>query len=445
MNGAAAEPQSEYPTWRAYYVYILLFLLYMFDYIDRFVISSLIPYLKTEWLLSDFEVSLFNAAVFWSILAFTLPIGALVDRWSRKKSIGLMAIIWSLATAAGALTRGFWQLFVTRCVIGVGEAGYVPGGAAMISAIFKPEKRARLIGLWQAAIPLGTALGILLGGYIAVRWGWRSALGIVAAPGLVIAILFFWVKDYKTIRLEKQAAANPSTKVKMSKLDIVKELLRSKSLVLNNLGFTACQFTTTALTWWLATYFQRFANVSVESSTQMTSAVMVLAIVGAPLGGFFTDLWLKKQIKARMLFPAITCALSAALLFAAFMVSPTLDFSIPLFGKSIVLSYQFCILIAMGLVIIMFAPGAVAVTQDVVHPGLRSSSASINIMIQHLLGSALGPLVIGAISDVYGLDVALKFLPIFLLVAGVLFFTGSFFYKKDLDAVEKVKIEFESA
>jgi MFS family permease len=170
--------------------------------------------------------------------------------------------------------------------------------------------------------------------------------------------------------------------------------------------------------------------MSIERSGLMASVVMVLAIVGAPIGGFLTDMWLRKQANARLLLPAITTIIAATLMFVAFS-----------FHGSI----QFGFLLAMGFFVIMFAPGAVAVTQDVVHPGLRSTSNSINVIIQHILGSAMGPLVIGLVSDVYGLDVAVKFLPVFLVVAAILFFSGSFFYKKDLEAVEKVKIEFETA
>ncbi len=420
-----------YPRWRAYYAYILLFLLYMFDYIDRYVIVSLFPFLKNDWGLTDTELGLLVSAVFWSILVFTLPIGALIDRWSRKKSIGIMSIFWSLATLAGAFTANFRQLFTTRCAVGVGEAGYVPGGVAMISAHFPQEKRARMVGIWQAAIPLGSAIGVAVGGLIAQYFGWRHALGIVAIPGFLVAVLFFWVKDYKTVELVKSVPTeNEVSKVRMSKRDIVRELFRSKSLVLDNLAFAACAFTTVALTSWLPSYFQRFEGLPIERAGLMSSVVMLLAVVGAPLGGFLTDQWFKKRINARLLLPAISSAISALLLFIGFFM---------LHGSD-----QFGILLVVGVTIIMFAPGAVAVTQDVVHPGLRSTSLSICIVVQHLLGSALGPLAIGALSDQYGLDKAMLCLPAFLLLAGILFFAGSFFYRRDVESVEKVEIVFEA-
>ncbi|MCF8142293.1 MAG: MFS transporter [Deltaproteobacteria bacterium] len=143
----------------SHYIFALLFLLYMFDWLDRMVVVSLFPFIKADWGLTDTECGMLISGVSWSIVVLTFPVSIFIDRWSRKKSIGLMALLWSLATAACAFTRNYVQLFVARTVIGVGEAGYAPGGTAMISALFPGEKRARIMGIWNASIPLGSAIG----------------------------------------------------------------------------------------------------------------------------------------------------------------------------------------------------------------------------------------------------------------------------------------------
>ncbi|MFO7985102.1 MAG: MFS transporter [Desulfatiglandaceae bacterium] len=122
----------------AHYIFVLLFLLYMFDWLDRMVVVSLFPFIKADWGLTDTQCGMLISAVSWSIVVLTFPVSIFIDRWSRKKSIGLMALLWSLATAACAFTRNYVQLFVARTVIGVGEAGYAPGGTTTISALF-PE------------------------------------------------------------------------------------------------------------------------------------------------------------------------------------------------------------------------------------------------------------------------------------------------------------------
>ena len=413
------------------YIFMLLFLLYMFDYIDRMVITSLFPFLKADWNLTDTQCGALVSAVYWSIVLFTFPVSILVDRWSRRKTIGLMAVLWSVATGLGAFSGNYRHLFSARTVIGIGEAGYAPGGSAMMSALYPDRKRSWMMGLWNASIPLGSAIGVAMGGIIATYWGWRHALGIVAIPGFIIAILFFFVKDYKTIGLEKTVTKADKKaerkKVRMSIVDMIKEFLAKPSLLFTYFGMAAVVFTTTSLLTWLPTYFHRAQGVLEKDAGIKASAVMLFAIIGAPLGGYITDRWRKKQINARLLVPTITSLVSAILMFLAFSVFD---------GQM-----QYLILLSMGISITAFIAATAAVTQDVVHPGMRAISYAVAVVIQNLLGASLGPIVMGAISDATNIQTAFSFLPISLLVAAALFFAGSFYYEKDLRKVEKVKLE----
>jgi len=397
-------------------VFWLLFLLYMFDYMDRMVIVSLFPFLKQDMGLTDAQCGLLVSSVYWSILIFSFPASIFVDRWSRTKSISIMAAFWSMATVACAFTKNFSQLIITRTAIGIGEAGYAPGGTALLSANFPKEKRARILGFWNASIPLGSALGIGIGGFVAHNFGWRHAFGLVAFPGLIIAIIFYFVKDYKTIRLTKKEETGKETK--MLFIDMARQFTHNKTLLCNNLAFALNVFITTSLLTWLPTYFHRFDNLAMDKASMKASSIMVLAIIGAPLGGFLADAWMKKRENARLLFPAISSILTGILLFIAFTF---------LQGK-----IQYGVLFLIGITAVAFVPAGVAVTQDVVHPGLRAVSLSVNIIIQHLLGSSLAPIVIGKLSDIYGLDKALTILPVFAVLAGILLFIGSFYYKKDI-------------
>lgn len=406
-------------------IFSLLFLLYMFDYIDRLVIVSLFPFLKQDWGITDTQCGLLVSAVYWSILIFTLPVSVLIDRWSRKKSIGLMALLWSAATLACAFTRNFNQLFSARIAIGLGEAGYAPGGTAMIAAMFPKASRARMLGIWNASIPLGSALGIVLGGVIAEHVGWRHAFGIVALPGFIVAALFFWVSDYRTIALLKPPDSPGHAETRMGWADITGHLLKNQTLIFNNLAFAANTFVTTALMTWLPSYFQRMEDLSMSRAATKGGMVMLLAIVGAPLGGFLTDRWMKRRQNARLLFPAVSSATTAVLLLVAFVW-----FSGP---------FQYALLMGAGISAVAFVPGAVAVTQDMVHPGLRAMSLSLCVIVQHVLGSALGPPVIGALSDRYSLETAMTVLPMFALLAGGFFFIGSFFHTADSQRVERIE------
>jgi MFS family permease len=205
--------------------------------------------------------------------------------------------------------------------------------------------------------------------------------------------------------------------------------LRSKSLIFNNLAFAMNVFVTTSLLTWLPSYFNRLYDIPMTKAGTMGAVVMLLSVVGAPLGGLLADKWWKKQVRGRLMFPAASSLITAVVLFVVFTF---------LRGN-----IQYIGLLVAGVTAVGFIASGIAVTQDVVHPGLRATSLSLNVVIQHLLGSALGPPIIGRLSDHLGLEVAMQFLPLFTLLAAGLFFIGSFFYEKDLSRVERVDLEIE--
>ncbi len=432
MNNIIAPKEYKLSKFSTYYIFALLFLLYFFDYVDRTIVASLAPFIQEEWGLSDFQAGLLMSVVYWSIVALVFPISIIVDRWSRKKTVGVMALFWSLATAACAFTRTFPQLLVARACIGIGEAGYAPAGTAMLSGLFPPEKRSRMMGFWNISIPLGIAVGMGLGGFIATHWGWRHAFGLVAIPGALVAILFFFIKDYKTVELIKTqpvSCSATSEKTKMSKMDIVWEFLRTPSLIFTNLGFVGCIFVNNAIIMWLPPYLHRTAGIPMSEAGMKVSLLMILALVGLPLGGWLADMWFKKKQRARLLFPAITTALNAAVIFIAISF---------LSGQ-----VQYFTLLGMGVLASAFAPAAITATQEVIHPGLRAISYSVCVVVQNLLGASLAPIVIGKLSDLHGIQMAMSILPVFLVVSALMFFAGSFFYEKDLSKVENIILECE--
>jgi MFS family permease len=407
------------------YVFVLLFLLYMFDYIDRSIVTSMFTSIEADWGISHTKSGMLVSAVYWAIVLLTFPVSLLVDRWSRTKTIGIMAIMWSVATALCALTGNFVQLFMARLLIGVGEAGYAPGGSAMISGLYPIEKRSKMMGLWNASIPLGTAIGVLLGGFIAARLGWKHAFGLVAFPGLIIAVLFLFVKDYRTVDLSFINKTNQ--KIKMERKDMVREFLSKPSIIYTYFGIAAVVFVTTSLLTWLSTYFQIERGLPQEKAGSMASSVMVLALIGAPLGGILTDRWRKTQFNARLLLPAISSLVSAVLLFAALFI----------FNGAA----QYILFLAMGIAIMVFISGATAVTQDVIHPGLRATSYAIAVVIQNLLGASMAPIVVGQIYDRSNIITALSILPFMLVLGAILFYLGSRYYNKDMEKVTKIKLE----
>src|SRR5262245_17361121 len=185
----------------AWFAFAMTIALMVFDYVDRQVIVSLFPHMKTDWGLSDKQLGALVSVVSLTVAIGALPVALFADRASRVKSIVTMATVWSLATISCMFTRNYSQLLAARSLVGLGEAGYGSVGAALISSHFPSRMRGALMAGFFAAASVGSVLGVMLGGVIASRWGWQAAFGVVGFPGLVLALLYLKVRDYKTVEL----------------------------------------------------------------------------------------------------------------------------------------------------------------------------------------------------------------------------------------------------
>lgn len=433
-RGPMSKPQQEpgyiRGGWKAHYILFLLSLAYLMDYADRMVIGSLFPFIKMDWGLSDSQLGSFTSVIYLTISVFVLPASLLIDRWSRRKMISIMVGFWSLATLACAHTRNYGQLLFTRALIGLGEAGYAPGGTALIAAVYPKENRARAMGIWNAAIPVGAAIGFLAGGIIGKHWGWQTAFGLVSVPGFILAVLFWFIRDYQTVRLDDpQSMSQAALGVHRGFSQKALELFRIRSLWFTYLGFAMNTFITTAVMTWLPSYFHRYKGFPMDKSGAMTAVVALAVLVGAPLGGFLADHWMKRRANARMTLSAITSVLSGFLLFLAFLLGQT-SFFLPL-------------LILFGTVAVCYVAPSAAVTQDVVHPGLRALSYGLCVVLQHVLGGAWSPMIVGALSDSFGLADAMRIIPVFALLGALCLWAGSRTYAADAARAKQVELATE--
>ena len=186
---------------QAWFAFAMTIALMVFDYVDRQVIVSLFPHMKQEWGLSDKQLGALVSVVSITVALGALPVALFADRTSRVKSIVVMASLWSLATISCMFTRSYGQLLAARSLIGLGEAGYGPAGAALIASHFPARMRGALMAGFFAAASVGSVLGVMLGGLIAAHWGWKAAFGVVGFPGLLLALLYLKVRDYRTVEL----------------------------------------------------------------------------------------------------------------------------------------------------------------------------------------------------------------------------------------------------
>lgn len=426
MDSAAASDQGYVRPRTAWAIFAVLFLVNVSDYADRYVVASMLGFIKADWHISDAQAGWLMGAVILFITVFSVPASLLIDRWSRRKMVGIMTLLWSLATLACAFTANYWQLLVARSFIGVGESGYAPGGTAMLAAAFPEKKRARVMGFWNVSIPLGMGVGLFAGGQIAKHWGWQHAFGLVAVPGMLLAVLAWFMPDYKTV------PPPPGAGVVKDFVRDTRTIFRLPSLVFTFLGFAMNVSVTTALASWLSVYFERTGTAAEGAGGMYATIIFALVLVGAPLGGWLSDFWHAKTPAGRLYFPALTSAAAAVMLFVAFLFP----------GQKLV---QLPLLAIFGILVTCFIAPAAAVTQDVVSPGLRAFSYAMCVIVQHVAGDIWSPGIVGWLSDRIGLANAVRALPLWGLFACGFFLLASRSYEKDLAKVEKVELVAEQA
>jgi len=418
----AYDPAAHRPAPRRYAwsVFGILFALMVVDYIDRQVVVSMFPHLKAYWELSDRQL---GGLV--SIVSITVALGAvplsLADRWSRVKSIFLMVLVWSLACISCALAASYSQLLGARSVVGLGEAAYGTVGAALLASLFPLRMRSTVLGAFFAAATLGSVMGVMLGGFIAERWGWQAGFGAVGIPGLVLCLVFLLiVRDYKTVALP--CTTRPDGKPRTAARIVVAELLRPRTALLTCVG-AGVNLLVVSTTWaWLPSFFNRYYGLAPDQAGVKTALVVLVGGAGTLLWSVVADRLMSRLPRARLLVPAATAILTALFMITAFALLPPGNL-------------QFALIIAGSLMMTGSVGTADAVIIDVIHPSVRATAASILSLMRNLFGLAAGPLLAGALSDAYGLPFALSVVPVVCFVAAALYILAARSYEADLKNV----------
>ena len=426
MSTRATDDDYLVPRRQAHCVLGLLFLLMVFDFIDRQVLASLLPAIKLEWSLSDRQLGMLVSAVNVAIAILALPVAVVVDRWSRTRAIGIMAVFWSLATAACMLAGNFTQMLVARFAIGTGEAGYVAGGNALLSALYPARLRGTVIGIFQSATMIGTVAGVVLGGVIAAHWGWRAAFGVVAIPGLVLAVLMFFVKDYKTVAVTVRDEASGAVR-EVSWLGVLGMIVSKPVLLVLFLGQAAQLFFVATFSNWLPSFFNRFHGLPLDKAGIRTGLTLIVAAVGVALGGWVIDRIAGTRLQRRLFGAAALAFITAAFFISAFRMEEASPLqSALMFGGA------FFMLTVLG-------PVMAAVT-DLVHPGMRTSALGMMITFTNLFGMGLGPTLTGMLSDQYDLRIALLIVSFMPVLAGFGYLLAGLGYERGRVSAIEVRL-----
>jgi predicted MFS family arabinose efflux permease len=404
----------------AWAAFAVLFGLMLVDYVDRQVVVSMFSHLKAEWSLSDSQLGGLVSVVSITVALGAVPLSLLADRWSRVKSIFLMALIWSLATISCAFAASYPQLLGARSVVGLGEAAYGTVGAALLATLFPLRLRSTVLGAFFLASLFGSVLGVVLGGVIAERWGWQSGFGAVGIPGLLLAFVFlFVVRDYRTVALPTSESSGQRHTAPGA---IVAALLRPRTMLIACLG-AGLQLLTLSMTYaWLPSYLNRYYGLAPDQAGIKAGLVVLLGGIGAFVWGVVADRLTPRIPNARLYVPAACAVLTTLFMSTAFAFLPP--------GNA-----QFALIATGGLLMAANVGPISAVVIDVVHPAVRATAGSVLSLTQNLFGLAGGPLLAGALSDAYGLPFALSVIPGFCLLAATCFLIAARTYVFDLKHV----------
>ena len=432
-DGPEAGNNDDYLTSRrqAWFAFAMTFALMFFDFIDRQVIVSLFPHIKSEWHLNDKQLGSLVSIISIVVGVGGLPVALVADRMGRVKSIVVMAITWSLATISCMFTANYSQLFAARAMVGVGETGYGSVGVALISTLFPKRLRSAALGIFYAAPSLGSVLGVVLGGMIAARWGWKAAFGVVGVPGLVLALLYLFVRDYKTVALTRGSNQASQSLGGMLK-QIFGTMARTRTLWWVCAGAAAQLVTVSAMWSWLPSYLNRFHGMAPEAAAKAAAAVVLVSAVGCTFWGIVVGRMALRTPRNKLSALSVLCLITSVILVVAFGGSYTGDAQFKL-----ILLGGFFMNCTVGLV--------AGVAMDVIHPGVRSTGAAVLSLFQNLLGLAVGPFLAGVLSDQWGLQRALTVIPLFSIVAAVLFVIAMRSYDADEARISDVKLDAQPA
>lgn len=395
---------------------IVLTLINMLNYVDRQVVASLGETLTrspTGLHLSDTQFGFLTSAFMVVYMLMSPFFGKLGDRSNRPRVLATGVAIWSAFTALGGFAWNYVSLFACRAVVGVGEAAYGTISPAILSDYFGKERRGRVFAIFSSAIPIGSALGYMLGGYVDAHWGWRHAFFVAGIPGVVLAILVWRLADPPRGAQDPDfVGAHVATAGHEPILKAYARLLRCRPYALTVAGYAAYTFAMGAMVVWAPAFLERMRGLpKAEANIQFGAIVVVTGFVGTFAGGYLGDYLLKRYAQAYLLLSGVSTLLSVPFAAVALM-SPS---------KSVFFG---AMVIAQLLLFASTGPINSAIV-NLVDPLERATASALSIFAIHALGDVPSPPLVGWISDRSDLGQAILIVPFAIGLAGLLWLAAA--------------------
>jgi sugar phosphate permease len=385
----------------------------LFSYLDRYIVSALIESLKhSELGLSDADLGSLMSG-FLVVYTLTAPVfGALGDRRSRPRLIALGVACWSFATALSGFAVGYLSLLAARASVGVGEAAYVTIAPSLLSDYFPMRQRGRVMAIFFCAIPVGSALGYVVGGLVDKHYGWRMAFFVAGVPGLLLAALCLLLRDPpRGVQdtgaapvVEPTSQPTPSA-VRKATWATYGRLMHNKPYVLTILGYAAYTFAVGGLAYWMPAFLERARGMPrSEATVSFGTIVVITGFIGTFVGGWLGDYCAKYSRQAYLWLSAI----------ATFVAAPFVWMALTTASHSL---YLACMVAAQLCLFLSTGPINAAIVNLVVATE-RATAIALGVFAIHLLGDAISPFLIGALSDAFSLAEAVKIVPIAVVLSG---------------------------
>jgi MFS family permease len=404
----------------------VLTLINLLNYLDRYVVSGIVPGLKAPPLgLSDSQVGLLTTAFMLVYMVAAPVFGALGDRGSRTRPIALGVFLWSIATIVSGFAGNYAHLLGARAIVGIGEAAYVSIAPALLADSFSRAQRGRVLSVFNMAIPVGAALGYIVGGLMSHHFSWRAAFFVAGAPGLLLAALVLRLKDPPRGSQDgsEEGEAPPRANDKAGgvianggpargAIAVYLELLRRVPYLLVVLGYAAYTFALGGLAVWMPNFLERVHNIpAVQATTSFGGIVVVTGFLGTFAGGWLGDYWLKSSRQAYLWMSGWITLVAAPLTFVALTAaSPSV--------------YYPAIIVAELLLFMSTGPINSAIA-NLVAPTERASAFALSMFVIHLLGDVPSPTLIGWLSDHSSLGKAVLIVPAAIVISGVVWLVSA--------------------
>lgn len=424
----------------AQWALMLLLTINLFNYIDRYVLASTLTSVSHEFFPQGVANTkklegLLQTAFIVSYMVLAPVFAWMSNRWSRWKIMAVGIALWSLASGASGLATGFVMLLVTRAFVGVGEAAYGPAAPTVISDLYPVAIRGRVLAWFYAAIPVGSAIGFGWGGLLDAALGWRWAFYLVVPPGLALAAICLLMPETPRGQADLDAPIAP----RALRWENYKVLLRTPSWVLNTLGMAAMTFAIGGIAFWMPDYILEYrGQLKVPADKAYVNLTFGAILVVAGLSATLVGGWVGDRLRPR--FAGSYFLVSGLAMLVAF----------PLFLAALYAPFPWAwVFIFLACFCLFFNTGPTnTILANVTHPAIRASGFAVNILVIHLLGDAISPFLIGAISDATGpvgqANMNAGFLAVsgMILIGAALWLWGARYLKND---TERAPFQLEQA